>query len=71
MLASRWLTSIPVVAVTVTWGYRPGLEVICLKTRKIGRDAATGRIISVEEARARKAGAVVETVKVPMLPKRK
>ncbi len=42
-----------------------------MKTRKIGRDAATGRIISVEEARARKAGAVVETVKVPTLPKRK
>ena len=33
--------------------------------RKIGRDAKTGRIISVEEAGRRRGTAVVETVPVP------
>ena len=32
-------------------------------TRKIGRDAKTGRIISVKEAQDRKSTAVVETIK--------
>jgi len=34
-------------------------------TRKIGRDARTGRIIPVKVAQQRKSTAVVETVKVP------
>jgi hypothetical protein len=34
-----------------------------MATRKIGRDAKTGRIIPVAEAKARKSTAVVETVK--------
>jgi len=36
-----------------------------MATRKIGRDARTGRIIPVSEAQRRKATAVVETIKVP------
>ncbi len=40
-------------------------------TRKIGRDAKTGRIIPVKEAQRRKGTAVVETVKVPPKPKKK
>jgi hypothetical protein len=35
------------------------------KTRTIGRDAETGRIIPVEQARRDKKGAVVEKVPVP------
>ena len=38
---------------------------IMAKERKIGRDAKTGRIIPVEEARRRKSTAVVETIKTP------
>ena len=34
-------------------------------TREIGRDAATGRFIPVEEARRRKKTAIVETIQVP------
>lgn len=34
------------------------------KAHKIGRDARTGRFIPVREAEARKATAVVETIKV-------
>jgi hypothetical protein len=33
------------------------------KTRKIGRDARTGRFIPVKEANRRKSTAVVETIK--------
>jgi hypothetical protein len=33
------------------------------KTRKIGRDAGTGRFIPVKDARRRKKTAVVETIK--------
>ena len=33
------------------------------KTRKIGRDAGTGKFIPVDEARRRKKTAVVETIK--------
>jgi len=33
------------------------------KTRKIGRDAGTGRFIPVKEAQRRKKTAVVETIK--------
>ena len=40
-------------------------------TRQIGRDAKTGRIIPVAVAKARKATAVVETVKVPSKRKRR
>jgi hypothetical protein len=36
-----------------------------MATRKIGRDATTGRIIPVKEAQKNKKGAVVETVKIP------
>lgn len=36
-----------------------------MATRKIGRDAGTGRIIPVKEAQRRKKTATVETVKVP------
>lgn len=32
---------------------------------KIGRDAGTGKFITVKEARANKKGAVVETIKRP------
>ena len=35
-----------------------------MATRKIGRDARTGRIIPVSEAQRRKATAAVETIKV-------
>lgn len=34
------------------------------KTRKIGRDAGTGKFIPVREARRRKRTAVVETVRI-------
>ena len=34
-------------------------------TRKIGRDASTGRIISVDEARRRPKTTTVETIKKP------
>lgn len=34
-------------------------------TRKIGRDAETGRFKPVEEARNDREGSVVETIKVP------
>ena len=40
-------------------------------TRRIGRDAKTGRIIPVKEAQRRKATAVVETVKTPRAKKKK
>ena len=40
------------------------------RTRKIGRDAKTGRIIPVAEAKRRKATAVVQTIKPPKKPKR-
>lgn len=36
-----------------------------MATRKIGRDAETGRIIPVKEAERRKKTAVVETIDVP------
>jgi len=39
-------------------------------TRKIGRDAGTGRFIPVKEARKRKKTAIVETIKVPKKKKR-
>jgi hypothetical protein len=45
-------------------GNGPGEEVIRLKTRQIGRDAKTGRIIPIKVAKARKATAIVQTVKV-------
>jgi hypothetical protein len=35
------------------------------KTRKVGRDAGTGKFIPVKEAERRKKTAVVETIKVP------
>jgi len=35
-----------------------------MATRKIGRDAETGRFIPVEEAKDRRSTAVVETIKV-------
>lgn len=35
------------------------------KTRKIGRDAGTGRFIPVKKAQQQKNTAVVETIKVP------
>lgn len=41
-----------------------------MTTRKIGRDAKTGRIIPIEEAQRRKATAIVQTVKVPSKRKR-
>lgn len=41
-----------------------------MATRKIGRDAKTGRIIPVKEAQRRKSTATVETVKVPKRKKR-
>jgi hypothetical protein len=41
-----------------------------MKTRQIGRNALTGRIIPVAAAKANRAGAVVETVKVPTKRKR-
>ena len=44
---------------------RVGMEVMVMATRKIGRDARTGRIIPVREAERRKSTAVVETIKVP------
>lgn len=34
-------------------------------TRKIGRDAGTGKFIPVKDAERRKKTAVVETIKVP------
>jgi len=34
------------------------------KTRKIGRDARTGKFIPVKEAQRRKSTAVVETIKI-------
>lgn len=40
-------------------------------TRKIGRDAKSGRIIPVKEAQRRKGTAVVETVKTPKRSKKK
>lgn len=40
-------------------------------THKIGRDATTGRFITVEEARRRPQTTVVETVKTPAKPKTK
>ncbi|MGB8345923.1 MAG: hypothetical protein WCD86_13635 [Ktedonobacteraceae bacterium] len=36
-----------------------------MATRQIGRDAKTGRIIPVEEAKRRKNTAIVETIKKP------
>lgn len=36
-----------------------------MPTRKIGRDAMTGRIIPVKEAQRRPSTATVETVKTP------
>ena len=36
-----------------------------MATRKIGRDAGTGRFISVEEAKRRPTKTVVETIKTP------
>lgn len=41
-----------------------------MATRQIGRDAKTGRIIPVAVAKAHKATAVVETIKVPNPRKR-
>jgi len=34
-------------------------------TRKIGRDASTGKFIPVKEANKRKSTTVVETIKIP------
>jgi hypothetical protein len=42
-----------------------------MATRQIGKDAKTGKIISVAEANRRKATAYVQTVKVPTKRKRK
>jgi hypothetical protein len=42
-----------------------------MAVRQIGRDAKTGRIIPVAVAKARKATAVVETVKIPTKRKRR
>jgi len=39
--------------------------------RKIGRDARNGQFITVEQARRRKATAVVETITTPSKPKPK
>ena len=53
-------------------GQRPRIGgEVQMTTRQIGRDAKTGRIIPVAVAKARKATAVVETVKVPNPRKRK
>ncbi|WP_420430140.1 hypothetical protein [Kordiimonas sp.] len=41
-----------------------------MATRKIGRDARTGKFIPVDTAERRKATAVVETIKVPKKPKK-
>lgn len=41
------------------------------KTRKTGRDAGTGRFLSVKEAQKKKTTAVVETVKNPSPTKEK
>lgn len=40
-----------------------------MATKKIGRDAGSGKFIPVKEAQQRKGTAVVETIKVP--PKKK
>ena len=42
-----------------------------MQTRQIGKDAKTGKIISVADANRRKATAYVQTVKVPTTRKRK
>lgn len=42
----------------------PGYGVIQMKTRRIGKDAKTGKIIPIKEAERRKATAYVQTVKV-------
>jgi hypothetical protein len=36
-----------------------------VQVRKIGRDAATGQFITIEEAKRRPTKTVIETVKVP------
>lgn len=41
------------------------LEVSFMATRKIGRDAGSGKFVPVKEAQKNKGGAVVETIKVP------
>jgi hypothetical protein len=48
-------------------GQQPGKggEAAMADTRQIGRDAKTGEFITVEEARRRKATAIVETIKTP------
>jgi len=38
------------------------------KTFKVGRDAITGRFITVAAARRRKKTAIVETMKIPKRP---
>jgi hypothetical protein len=46
------------------------MEVI-MATKKIGRDAGTGRFKSVPAAKRDKGGSVVETIKIPSKPSRK
>ena len=41
------------------------------KSRKVGRDASSGRFITVKEARRRRSTAVVETVTAPTRRRRK
>ncbi len=36
-----------------------------MATKKIGRDAGTGKFITVKEAQLNKKGAIVETIKTP------
>ena len=42
-----------------------GRESLKMATRQVGRDAGTGRIIPVAQARRDKQGAVVERIKYP------
>jgi hypothetical protein len=42
-----------------------------IMTHKIGRDAGTGRFITVDEAQRRPRTTVIETVKTPSKPKAK
>ena len=39
-----------------------------MATRKIGRDAGTGKFVPVKQAQRDKQGAVVETIRVPPPP---
>lgn len=58
----EWRISQNIKSVVTKMGFAKGEA---MPTRKIGRDAKTGRIIPVKEAQRRKRTAVVETVKTP------